>query len=653
MQHEATRGGLVGRLRRLASRRGAGGPDVTVVVGCAEPDEDLLPGCLESLERQTHEYVDVRVVRCAAGGSGAARNAEAEAAEGKYLLFLDASERLVEGALADLVGALEASGSDLVVAGVRDEGGPVREPADRTGATLADAPGAVVAPVLGATLFRRDFWTRAGLRFPDTPDAPSGPVLVRALTQATRFDLLAEAVCVATDRAAELPFGHVPHLADAVGPWLDAVAGTSAVLHDFGAARAAWLHELLDVEAHRFVDATEQTDDGQWQRLCGVLGELVEEVSERPEAWAALRWESRVKAWLVAQRRRVVLEDFVEARRRAEGAVRTEVRDGRVFATEPAEVPEHCRELTAAETPLVASLRQMRFVERTLELDVFAYARLVGDDASRPDPELAAELVDEQGVRRVALKVTATPSPAATRFAREPHQTHDLAGFRISVTADEVLESPSWSLQLTWAGYGLARTGTVTHRDHNGTVGERPRRLAGGMLWGPSPLGEGGVHLEVSRPVAVLDGAAVSGREVRGRLTAPAGGPPSGLVAVELSHRGHPPLAAPVRVPLDQGCGFAATLPDLAFGNRAGEAPEWRLAAVDESGAEHRSPSRRTPTSTGSVSPAACCPGVARAGAPPRCTRPGTGRWCVTSGSPASTSCSAWTGSARSPTSGR
>ena len=595
MQHEATRGGLVGRLRRLASRRSDGRPDVTVVVSCAEADEELLAGCLQSIERQTHEYVDVRVVRSAAGEAGAARNAEAERAESRYLLFLDASERLVESALADLVGALEASGSDLAIAGLRDERFAVREPADRTGATLEDAPEAVTAPALGATLFRRDFWDRAGLTFSEVTDAPAGPVLVRALTEAPRFDLLGEALCVATDRAAELPFGHVPHLADAVGPWLDAVAETSALLRGFAAARAAWLHQLLDVEAHRFVDASEQTDDARWERLCEVLGPLVEEVAERPEAWAALRWESRVRGWLVAQRRRVVLEDFVEARRRAEDSVETEVRGGfetqppetRVFAREPAEVPEHCRELTAAETPLVASLRQMRFVDRTLELDVYAYARLVGDDPARPDPELAAELVDEQGVRRVALKVTPTPTPAATRFARERHQTHDLAGFRITVTADEVLESGSWALELTWSGYGLTRTGTVNHRDHNGTVGERPRRLAGGRLWGPSPVGEDGLRIEVSRPVAVLADAAVTGREVRGRLSGPPGGAPTGLVAVELSHRGHPPMAAPVRVPLDEHGAFAATLPELGFGNRDREAPEWRLAAIDDTGAEH------------------------------------------------------------------
>jgi CDP-glycerol glycerophosphotransferase len=575
MQHEATRGGVVRRLRRLANRGGRR-PDVTVVVTCAEGDQELLPGCRESIARQTHEYVDVRVARGAADELAAARNAEAAAAEGTYLLFLDASERLVEHALADLGGALEGSGSDLVLAGVRDVN------PGRAAVTLAEAPGAVTARTLGATLFRRDFWTRAGLRFSDVPDAPAVPVLVRALVAATRIDLIADEVCVAADRAAELPFGHVPHLADALGPWLDAVDETSVLLRPLPAAREAWLHELLDVEAHRFVDATEQADDSQWERLCDVLGVLVEEVAGSPEAWAALRWESRVKGWLVAQRHRVVLEDFVEARRLAEGAVETEVRGGAVFASAPAEVPEHCRELSVAETPLVASLRQMRFVDHTLELDVFAYARLVGDDPARPDPELVAELVDEQGVRRVALKVTPAPSPAATRFARESHQTHDLASFRIAVTADEVLESPSWSVALTWSGYGLTRTGTINHRDHNGTVGERPRRLAGGMLWGPSPVGEGGLRIESSRVVALLTDAAVSGREVRGRLTDPAGGA-TGLVAVELTHRGD----APVRVPLDPGAGFAVTLPELGFGNRDGEAPEWRLSAVDEDGAEH------------------------------------------------------------------
>src|SRR5689334_21429932 len=118
-----------------------------------------------------------------------------------------------------------------------------------------------------------------------------------------------------------------------------------------------------------------------------MLGRLADEVASRPESWGALRWESRVKGWLVAQRRRVVLEEFVEARRVGDG-VPTEVRDGAVYAVEPAAdgVPDDCLRLTEAETALVASLRQIRWVDETLELGVFAYPRLVGDDPTQPDP---------------------------------------------------------------------------------------------------------------------------------------------------------------------------------------------------------------------------------------------------------------------------
>jgi len=46
-------------------------------------------------------------------------------------------------------------------------------------------------------------------------------------------------------------------------------------------------------------------------------------------------------------------------------------------------------------------------------------------------------------------------------------------------------------------------------------------------------------------------------------------------------------MAAPVRVPLDGQGAFTAALPDLGFGNRDREVPEWRLAAIDDTGAEH------------------------------------------------------------------
>ena len=577
MQHDAMRGGIVGRgLRRLRSRRGL--PDVTVVVGCTERDRDLLPGCLESLQRQTHPHVHVLV--------SPEEPEEAAAARSRYLLFLAASERLEDTALADLVAALEGSGSDLALAGLRQLDGSVLVPPHRTGVTLAAAPEAFTVQALGATLFRRRFFEQEQLR-PPIPDAPAAPLLVRACARAGHLDLVGEVVCQAADRATELPFGHVPHLADAMHPWLDAVTEVDIVLRaaELRPARLRWLSALLDAEAPRFVDATEQTDPDQWERLCGVLGPLADELAATPEAWAGLRWTSRVKARLVTQRARGVLEDFVESRRRQGEDVHTEVRDGRVYAIEPtlaaAGLPDDCLELTPAETPLVASLRQLHWDDGTLQLDVFGYPRLVGDQPGRPEPELSAELVD--GVRRTTLKVTPTPNPAATRFAKERHQTHDLAGYRISVTADQVAEAGSWRLELTWRGHGLTRTGTVNHRDHNGRLGDRPRRLSDGLLWGPGPDGDAGLVVEAERPGAVLASATVAGREISGRLVDAV----TRLTEVEIAHTGEPPMAVPVRSALDDAGVFTATLPDLGYANRDGEAGEWRLTALDAAGARH------------------------------------------------------------------
>lgn len=579
-------GAAADRLRRGLRRLPTGVKDVarrsasvSVVVTVSEEQRELLAACLASIP--VEERVEVQVVDHGAGTEhatlGEARAAAAARSEGDYLIFLEASETLAPGALREMVERLEASGSDFAVGGLDQEGetGDGARHPNRAGVTIRDYPEAVVDRAWGNKLFRRTFWDATIPALPATGVSGLGALLVRAYTEAT-FDLLPQVVSEAADPAAGLPFGQVLTVMDGVEEWLVALAESDRLLRpaELAPVRRTWLTSLLTDEAIRYVDGVDSATQEQWEALCRGLAPLIGEAET--DLLPTLPWESRVKTWLVAQQRRQTLEEFLHRRRWEGPGTPTEVLDGRVHATvwpyrDPqVAMPDECFELTPAETPLVASLRMVRWLDaETLVLDIFAYAELVPDGTD--PPSLTAALVDEEGDSRVEVEVEHAPSAEVTRFARERFQDHDQGGFRLVVRAAPLLAAARWSLELILTSNRVTRTGTVNDRELNGVVGERPRRIHGGRLWGPSPQGRDGVVIEVVRPSVLLSDAEVEARAVRGVLT---GAP---VTTVALTRAGQQ-----VQAPVDASGRFEAHLPDVGFAEP--ERPEWELVAVGPDG---------------------------------------------------------------------
>lgn len=577
------------RLRRGLRRLPGSTPSavVDVVVTVADEQRELVEACLRSIDEQTQTYahVETHVVRYgrdeAVTTIGEARDAALDSAEGEYVLFLEASETLAKQALASMVERLESTGSDLAVGGLDREGDlpGVRHP-DRSGTTLAATPELVTDTAWGNKLFRRVFWDSVTTSLPAAPLAGLGSAMTRAMVAATAVDLLPGAVCEAADPGAGLPFGQVLTVMDGVEDWLASLAETDRLLRapHLEAVRRAWLAGFLRTAAIEYVDAVESATDEQWQLLCD---ELVPLIGEGAELQATLPWETRAKLWFVEQRRRDWLEEFLHRRRWEGPGHPTEVRDGRVYATvwpygvDQVGMPEECLELNEDETPLLASLRMVTWEdEETLALGVFVYVTLVDDGGERPD--LSAVLVSDSGTR-VALDALHAPDAEVTRFARERFQSHDQGGFTLVAKAEPLLAAKRWRVEISLTSKGITRSGTINHREFNGVVGERPRRLAHGKLWGPSPEGRDGVVLEVAEPALVLADAEIDRRTVRGRLDGPG--------ADEV---------AEVRVSTGSTTGggstfagaFEVTLPDIGFANREGEDPEWQVRAVTTDGAE-------------------------------------------------------------------
>ncbi|HET9894726.1 MAG TPA: CDP-glycerol glycerophosphotransferase family protein [Streptosporangiaceae bacterium] len=204
---------------------GTADPRISVVVPFYN-NVDLLADCLASIADQTLTDLEVIMVddgstdgsaeiaaaRVAAdprftlvqvpnGGPGSARNCGVAAASGEFLAFVDADDLLPSLAYATLLAVLEQTGSDFVSGGVLRltaeglGGSGLHDQAIKTRSLrthISRTPALCYDISVWNKLFRRSFWTRAGLSFPQD-------MLWEDLVAMTKAHVLATAVDVITD----------------------------------------------------------------------------------------------------------------------------------------------------------------------------------------------------------------------------------------------------------------------------------------------------------------------------------------------------------------------------------------------------------------------------------------------------------------------
>ena len=186
--------------------------------------ERYLAACLSSVLEQSHRDLEVivvddgstdrsseiadrfaaadprvRVVHQRNAGLGAARNAGTRLAVGRYLAFADSDDVVCPGAYEHLIGALEATGSDLAIGtayrweGRRTTLTPLMKEnhrRDLLGVHLDDAPLLLADCFAWNKVFRRSFWDDAALGFPVGVRYEDQPTLTRALLAARSIDSL-------------------------------------------------------------------------------------------------------------------------------------------------------------------------------------------------------------------------------------------------------------------------------------------------------------------------------------------------------------------------------------------------------------------------------------------------------------------------------
>ncbi|MCK6444122.1 glycosyltransferase family 2 protein [Elstera cyanobacteriorum] len=228
-----------------------------------------------------------RVVRLSRrGGLGAARNIGLGHVETPYVGFLDADDVLMPGALARLVGMLEASGSDFVLgAYVRlrpnaDGGYSAGEvqpwitaatAPERIGTTIDAHPEASANIVAWSKVSRHDFWVRHGLRFPEGKLYEDQIVAQTMYAHARRFDVVPDVIVQWRVRADGSSITQREAQLDVLRDCLEAMEAGLCVLETTGHALAAQVRvrTILTMDLPRLSQIARDHPSGAYRHALG------------------------------------------------------------------------------------------------------------------------------------------------------------------------------------------------------------------------------------------------------------------------------------------------------------------------------------------------------------------------------------------------
>jgi CDP-glycerol glycerophosphotransferase len=295
-----------------------------------------LPACMDSLAAATHERLEiivvddgspddsgviadayalrdprVHVVHTANRGLGAARNEGLRHATGEFVAFCDSDDLVPATAYAAMLASLQRSGSDFVTGSIqRLESDGLHEPpwmrrlhaGAQSRLTVDDHPEILGDVFAWNKVFRRSFWDRAGLAWPEGVRYEDQPALTRAYL-AGQFDVLSDVVyhwrirhdgsSITQQRSS------MTDLADRLVT--KQMSWECVRAHGSPEVREVFLDRVLAGDLHRYFVELPGCCDAWWELLHGMV---VEFWGERSLAHSGLPPLHRLTGWLVEQDRR-------------------------------------------------------------------------------------------------------------------------------------------------------------------------------------------------------------------------------------------------------------------------------------------------------------------------------------------------------------
>ncbi len=493
-----TGSGLGTRVRRTWHRSTPVPGLLSIVVPCYQV-EDYLDECLISLRFQHYRQVEiivvddgspdrsgeiaraqarrdlrVRVVRRPNGGLSAARNTGIEHARGEFITFLDSDDTVPPDAFTNAVSALQESGSDFAVsyydrlkedqyhpAGrwIRDAHGR-----RRLATTLDEFPEAMVNAVAWGKVYRREFWDRAGLVFPEGRLYEDQPVSMSAFALARTFDVLPEVGVHWRIRADQSSISQrsssVKNLAEHNATVRDSLANlVSAGKSEAAGIRAA---QLLANNMPYFTRHLITGGDDFWQLLREGIGDLLD-VAPRELFQRWVTASDKMIDELIVADRRADAEEFLEQFGQELQRFQTHAREDGVHADLPFAdtLPDYANMLSETQVDLAARILRVAWADDgSLHLDGWAYLRNL--DLAESPPVIGLELVSPDGSERHRLEVESRDEPRLDAVGGHWYANYRPGGFRATLPAGSLpARAVDWHVEVTITAAGVTRVGPV------------------------------------------------------------------------------------------------------------------------------------------------------------------------------------------------
>src|SRR3954452_23650255 len=461
------------RGRRAMHRRGYVPGLLSIVVPCYRV-EDFLDECLVSLRFQHYREVEiivvddgspdrsgeiarrharrdlrVRVVTRENGGLSAARNTGIEHARGEFLTFVDSDDVVSPEAYTSALDALNESGSDFVVSSYDRLENKKHVPAGswiramharrRLGVDLDTFPDAMVNAVAWSKTYRRQFWDRAGLLFPEGKIYEDQPVSAAAFAKARAFDVVPDIAVSWRIRNDRSSISQSAWSARTLAAHNESVAASFEALQEAGKERAVQIRalQLISFNMPFFTRHLVKGGPEFWALLREALLDLVKRVS-REEFVHSVGAQDKVLVELIANDRRDAAVAYIE----------NWGSDARRFPTEA--TPEGIR----VELPLTEGLpadvnimsdgqlelvsRLMRAVWEGDELVLTGWSYIRNVDLGTHPPELSIRLVSADGATRIPVDSELFDEPRLDLLGVHWHCNYRPGGWRARIPVDDI-----------------------------------------------------------------------------------------------------------------------------------------------------------------------------------------------------------------------
>lgn len=543
-------------------------------------------------------------------GLGAARNTGIRHARGRFLMFADSDDVVPAGAYELLLGRIMRSGSDFVtgsvrrLAGTRLSGKPVTagtHDVDRTGITVSVLPQAIHDVFAWNKMFRRSFWDRHVIGFPEGLVYEDKEPSVKAFLRAESFDTVSDVVYHWRIRADGSSISQqkqdMRDLRDRlyVAKQLQAVIEAEASTE----VRNWWYAKELSRNLVFYYRLIPRTPAEYWEMLHEAVQSL--NAAAGAEVWGLMTVQDRLLVHLIAAGHRsdveTVLTHWAE-----HGSVHPLRHTGGAMVAKPVflpllehSVPPELLNVDVATLSLVTGLTSVRLIsEGALELHGYAFIPGVPDDVTG-GPELRIRSAD--GAVSAGLHVVSALDPELDNISGDPWISHQWAGFTARlevgrleerVAATQAGRWPELTLEVSLAVGSRTVAGPLVRRDRNHSPGILPLTSAlHRKRYSPAFTSEGGMVLRAEPAVRIVPTLQCEGRAVDMIVQLPAGEVPVAVVADHKDHRAESDV-----VSLGDGIGRAhlrlPALPEPESNANPGKSRHWRVRVRTSHGKYHR-----------------------------------------------------------------